>query len=119
VNRSPSLERFIFASFPVRQLGHYHSACRDIEAERSSVLKANVDNAFIGRNKEFDCLNCLAFHFREFHFSHDSHFDNLSELTDRSEESYRRQSKCVKGKHHNQGRQEAALSARESWPKPR
>jgi len=100
VNRPPSLQRFVFPGFPVRQFGHDYNARLNIEAERSSVLKTNVDDAFVGRNKEFYCLNYLALRFREFHLLHDSHFGNLSDVTDRSEESYRRQSKCVKGKHH-------------------
>lgn len=74
VNRSPSLERFIFAGFPVRQFGHDYNARLDVEAERSSVLKANVDDAFVGRNKEFYCLDYLAIHFGKFHLLHDSHF---------------------------------------------
>jgi hypothetical protein len=33
-------------------------------------------------------------------FSMIGHFDNLSEVTDRSDESYRRKSKCVKGNNY-------------------
>jgi DNA-binding XRE family transcriptional regulator len=47
VNKSPSLERPILASLPVRQFGHDYNARLDIEAERSLVLKAYVDYAFI------------------------------------------------------------------------
>lgn len=71
VNRRPSLERFILATFPVRQFRHDYNARLDIEAERSLVLKANVDYALVGRSKELYRLNCFPFHFGELHLPHD------------------------------------------------
>lgn len=99
VNASPAFEWFVFTVFTVCQFRNDHSTRLDIEAERGSVLKANVDYAFIRRNNEFYCLNYLALRLREFDLFHDGYFDNLSEVTDRSEESYKRKSKGVKGKH--------------------
>jgi len=71
VNASPAFEWFVHTVFPVCQFRYDHSTRLDIETERGSVLKANVDYAFISRNDEFYRLNYLALHLRESDLFHD------------------------------------------------
>jgi hypothetical protein len=66
VNRSPAFDRFVFARFPVDHFRHNLEAGFNLEVERSLIGENNFDDVVIGRERQFNFGNDLAFCLSEF-----------------------------------------------------